>query len=60
MRRHLALLLFGGKLGERLPVDSEKLNDFAEAYNLYVTTLKEGLIDRRLWRKVVEKWEALR
>lgn len=41
------------------PVDFERLNAFASAYNTYVETARAGRVDLRLWRAVEVLWNKL-
>jgi hypothetical protein len=42
------------------PVDMERLNKLAAAYNQYVDRLKDGILDLRQWSDVVRSWEKLK
>jgi hypothetical protein len=42
------------------PADVDKLNTFANHYNLYVTALRAGHIDTKEWKRVEGAWAALR
>jgi hypothetical protein len=58
------LFLFGGvgasaSAGDRLPSGLMRLNAFAEAYNKYIQSLNQGLLDVRLRRRVREAWGRL-
>lgn len=62
-RRKLIAAAFAPKCGEPIaaPTDEEKMNNFANEYNIYVEKLKSfGEIDLRQWRRVERAWEQLR
>ena len=42
-----------------LTTDLEKLNSFADCYNLYIAKLQNGIHDLKLGAKVVNKWQSL-
>jgi hypothetical protein len=43
----------------RIPTDDQALNAFAGEYNRFVEKLKQGLVDVKAWKKVVQAWERL-
>jgi hypothetical protein len=45
--------------GAQVPVGADELNRFALAYNRYLDSLRQGVVDVRLWRKVCEAWRRL-
>lgn len=54
-----ALVRAGKDSIQLLPVDPEKLNRFANAFNSYLIALKEGRADLKLWKAVVDAWGSL-
>ncbi len=57
----MPVALPAAKEGKLAPAtDEEALNRFALAYNAYVTALREGIVDLRLWRRTAEFWERLK
>lgn len=58
-RRTLLLMpLAGGDMA--VPTDPQRLNAFVTEYNAYVAKLAEGVVDLKLWQRVVRRWEGLR
>jgi hypothetical protein len=67
--RRLGLLFAAGfavKAKERLPkvplipVDPERINNFAKEFNIFTRALQDGLVDVKQWDKVEESWKKLR
>lgn len=40
----------------RVPTEPEELNAFALAYGRYIEGLRNGVIDLKQWRRVVDRW----
>jgi hypothetical protein len=57
-RRIFSLLLFA-PASEAPVTDVDRLNKFAELYNKYIASLQGGIIDVKLWARVVREWERL-
>lgn len=41
------------------PVDEQRMNAFAAAYNEYAARLKDGVLDLKAWDRVVTAWRRL-
>ena len=41
------------------PSDERVMNEFADLYNRYVAQLHDGILDVRLWQRVVDMWSRL-
>lgn len=62
-RRSLLAGILGGRVAAAAdiaaPSDETRLNGFAERYNRYVETLRQGVIDLKQWGRVVSAWKGL-
>ena len=61
-RAWLWLLPGAARAGTRerpAPTDEAALNRFAKTYNEYVSALRAGLVDLRLWKRLQRDWERI-
>lgn len=61
MDRRVFLSLGGSAFlpGDTVPTDRDELNAFSAIYNEYIELLKRGVIDTRVWARVVRQWGRL-
>ena len=59
MRRR-ELLMLAAVEQPHAPVDEQRMNEFARAYNEYAARLRDGVLDLKQWAEVVRAWERLR
>lgn len=59
MRRR-DLMALAACSGPHIPVDMDRLNRFASAYNDYIGKLKNDVLDLKSWQTVVDEWNRLK
>lgn len=53
------LLMLAACEAPHAPVDMDKLNRFAQAYNRYIERLKADVLDLKAWKEVLDEWQKL-